>query len=51
MRQLKKRFGEIPATISYQVEGLVLEDLETLTEDIFDFNSLADLESWLQERC
>ncbi|WP_375341348.1 hypothetical protein [Okeania sp. SIO2C2] len=24
--------------------------MESLTEDILDFNSLEDLESWLQER-
>ncbi len=50
IRLLKKRFGEIPGTITTQVEGLLLEDLESLTEDILDFNSLEDLESWLKER-
>ncbi|NER38029.1 MAG: Rpn family recombination-promoting nuclease/putative transposase [Oscillatoria sp. SIO1A7] len=50
MRQLKKRFGEIPEILSSQVENLLLEDLESLTEDIFDFNSLEDLSVWLQER-
>ncbi|MGB3513119.1 MAG: DUF4351 domain-containing protein [Microcoleaceae cyanobacterium] len=50
MRQLKTRFGEIPATISSKIEDLVLSDLENLTEDIFEFNSLADLENWLKER-
>ncbi len=49
MRLLKKRFGEIPATITNQIENLVLEDLEILTEDILDFNSLEDLQIWLQE--
>ncbi|MEQ9549011.1 MAG: Rpn family recombination-promoting nuclease/putative transposase [Coleofasciculus sp. G3-WIS-01] len=47
MRLLKKRFGEIPAAVSTQVEDLSLSELETLTEDIFDFNSLEDLSSWL----
>ncbi|MDY6803222.1 MAG: Rpn family recombination-promoting nuclease/putative transposase [Cyanobacteriota bacterium] len=47
MRQLKKRFGEISAEVSGVVEGLSLEDLEALTEDIFDFNSLEDLSNWL----
>nr|WP_287525111.1 DUF4351 domain-containing protein [Okeania sp. SIO2C2] len=32
------------------MEDLLLSDLESLTEDILDFNSLEDLESWLQER-
>ncbi|NER06194.1 MAG: Rpn family recombination-promoting nuclease/putative transposase [Okeania sp. SIO3C4] len=49
MRLLKKRFGEIPATISNQIENLVLEYLEILTEDILDFNSLENLEIWLEE--
>ncbi|NES76264.1 MULTISPECIES: Rpn family recombination-promoting nuclease/putative transposase [unclassified Okeania] len=49
MRLLKKRFGEIPETINNQIEDLLLSDLESLTEDILDFNSLEDLESWLEE--
>ncbi|NEP77244.1 MAG: Rpn family recombination-promoting nuclease/putative transposase [Okeania sp. SIO3B3] len=50
MRLLKKRFGNIPDEINNQIEDLLLSDLESLTEDILDFNSLEDLESWLQER-
>ncbi|WP_366557670.1 DUF4351 domain-containing protein [Okeania sp. SIO1I7] len=50
MRLLKKRFGEIPATIINQIEDLVLDDLESLTEDILDFNSLEDLQIWLEKR-
>ncbi|EDX74413.1 conserved hypothetical protein [Coleofasciculus chthonoplastes PCC 7420] len=50
MRQLKKRFGDIPAKLSRQIEDLSLEDLESLGEDFLDFNSLADLSSWLEER-
>ncbi|MEQ8958314.1 MAG: Rpn family recombination-promoting nuclease/putative transposase [Coleofasciculus sp. C2-GNP5-27] len=50
MRQLKKRFGDIPATLSRKIEDLSLEDLESLGEDFLDFNSLADLSSWLEER-
>ncbi|NES73530.1 MAG: DUF4351 domain-containing protein [Okeania sp. SIO2D1] len=49
MRLLKKRFGEIPETINNQIEDLLLSDLESLTEDILDFNSLEDLESWFYE--
>ncbi|MEQ8539378.1 MAG: Rpn family recombination-promoting nuclease/putative transposase [Coleofasciculus sp. D1-CHI-01] len=48
MRLLKKRFGEIPLLISSQIESLALDDLERLTEDIFDLNSLQDLEKWLE---
>jgi len=50
MRQLKKRFGDIPATINSQVEDLSIEELERLGEDIFDFNSWEDLSSWLEVR-
>lgn len=47
MRQISKRFGEIPPSISSQVTQLSLADLESLTEAIFDFQSLRDLENWL----
>lgn len=50
MRQLKKRFGDSPATINSQVEDLSIEELERLGEDIFDFNSWEDLSSWLEAR-
>ena len=49
-RLLKKRFGEIPANISNQIENLSLKNLENLGEDLLDFNSLADLEQWLNSR-
>ncbi|NES18680.1 MAG: Rpn family recombination-promoting nuclease/putative transposase [Symploca sp. SIO3E6] len=47
-RLVKKRLGEIPGTISNQVANLPLESLESLTEDILNFNSLEDLENWLK---
>ncbi|MEM1169229.1 MAG: Rpn family recombination-promoting nuclease/putative transposase [Cyanobacteria bacterium P01_H01_bin.35] len=47
MRLLKKRFPDIPTTITSQIENLPIEDLESLGEDLLDFNSLEDLESWL----
>ena len=50
MRLLKKRFGEIPVAITRRVEDLSLEKLESLTENIFDFESLQDVESWLEGR-
>ena len=48
MRQLKKRFGEIPEVTRDQIQDLSLEDLEKLGEDFLDFNSLEDLETWLE---
>lgn len=50
LRQLHKRFGDLPVTIHHQVGNLSLEQLETLTEEIFDFKSLADLTNWLEEQ-
>ena len=51
MRLLQKRFGEIPATISSKIENLPLGNLESLTEEIFEFESLSDLEVWLSDNC
>ncbi|NES75009.1 MULTISPECIES: Rpn family recombination-promoting nuclease/putative transposase [Okeania] len=50
MRQLKKRFGEIPEAIISQIEDLSVENLDDLGEDFLDFNSLEDLLNWLQDR-
>ena len=47
-RLLKKRFGDITLTISSQIDNLTLSNLERLTEDIFDFDALEDLENWLK---
>jgi predicted transposase/invertase (TIGR01784 family) len=49
-RLLQKRFGEIPATISNKIENLPLGNLENLTEEILDFESLSDLAVWLEHR-
>ena len=48
-RQLKKRFGEIPATISSRIEDLRLSHLEQLTEDIFELENWQDLSHWLEK--
>lgn len=50
MRLLKKRFPDIPNTINSKIENLPIEDLESLGEDLLDFNSMEDLESWLNSR-
>jgi molybdopterin-guanine dinucleotide biosynthesis protein A len=50
MRQMKKRFGEIPLPITNQIQTLDLENLEKLGEDFLDFNSLEDLENWLERQ-
>jgi len=50
MRLLKKRFQDIPSSITSQIENLPLEDLQSLGEDLSDFNSLEAVESWLNSR-
>lgn len=50
MRLLKKRFGEISEVIISQIENLSVQNLENLAEDLLDFNSLSDLERWLERR-
>ncbi|WP_366557897.1 DUF4351 domain-containing protein [Okeania sp. SIO1I7] len=45
-----QRFGEVSEDISSQIEGLPLADVEDLVKAFLSFNSLQDLESWLQER-
>jgi len=44
---LKKRFPDISTATTSQVENLLIEDMESLEENLLDFNSLEDLESWL----
>ena len=45
-----QRFGEVSEGISSQIEGLPLADVEDLVKVFLSFNSLVDLENWLQER-
>ncbi|NER07324.1 MAG: Rpn family recombination-promoting nuclease/putative transposase [Okeania sp. SIO3C4] len=47
---ITQRFGEVSETINSQIEGLPLADVEDLVKVFLSFNSLTDLESWLQER-
>ncbi|NES65708.1 MAG: DUF4351 domain-containing protein, partial [Okeania sp. SIO2D1] len=51
MRLLKKRFGELETeeTIS-KIENLTIEELENLGEYFLDFNSITDLENWLNRQ-
>ncbi|MDY7006940.1 MAG: Rpn family recombination-promoting nuclease/putative transposase [Cyanobacteriota bacterium] len=47
---ITQRFGEVSKEINSQIENLDLANLEDLVKVFLSFNSLADLESWLQER-
>ena len=47
LRLLRRRFGEIPQNLSEQIRELSVEQIENLAEALLDFESLADLVSWL----
>lgn len=46
-RQLERRFGELNPVIAHSLSQLSSDDLASLAEAIFDFSTLADLSSWL----
>ncbi len=50
IRLLKKRFGEVPENLKNQLSDLSLEELENLSEDIFDFTNFEDVSNWLANR-
>jgi predicted transposase YdaD len=49
LRQLTRRFGELPAELSTQVEALSLPQLEALADALLDFSELTDLVDLLQK--
>jgi heme oxygenase len=48
-RHIKRRFGDIDASLFEQVRNLSAEQLEDLGEELLDFSEVADLELWLNE--
>jgi predicted transposase YdaD len=50
LRQLARRLrlDSVPDSCRTQIEQLSLPQLETLSEALLDFQTLADLETWLQ---
>ncbi|MDG2992182.1 Rpn family recombination-promoting nuclease/putative transposase [Candidatus Synechococcus calcipolaris G9] len=50
LRQLTRRVGPIPNTFVTQINALSLNELESLGEDLLDFQHLHDLEMWLGSR-
>ena len=50
LRLLKRRVGELPEVVQTQIEGLAIEAIVQLGEDLLDFTELADLERWLTEQ-
>jgi predicted transposase/invertase (TIGR01784 family) len=48
LRQLNRRIGRVPSKLECAVQGLTLEQIETLSEALLDFSDEADLSNWLQ---
>lgn len=46
-RLLQRKLGNIEPTISEQIAKLETNKLEELAEAILDFNSISDLQGWL----
>lgn len=46
-RLMKRRFGEVVDNLKFQLQGLSVEQLELLGESLFDFNSIEDVNKWL----
>uniref|UniRef100_B8HZ02 DUF4351 domain-containing protein n=1 Tax=Cyanothece sp. (strain PCC 7425 / ATCC 29141) TaxID=395961 RepID=B8HZ02_CYAP4 len=50
LRQLNRKLGSLPDPERLQIEALTTPQLETLAEDLLDFNSLSDLQAWLTQQ-
>jgi predicted transposase YdaD len=50
LRQLICKLGNIPAELPARINSLSIEQLESLSEALFDFNAIADLENWLDNQ-
>ena len=50
LRQLGRRFGEIPESSRKKIQTLALENLEDLSEALLDFEETRDLQNWLEQK-
>ena len=48
LRQLTRRFGELPQVVRDHIEALPLATLESLGDALLDFGELANLQAWLE---
>jgi len=49
LRQLSRQLGELPDTVKTLVNQLSLEKLEFLSEELFEFQSVDDFITWLNQ--
>ena len=50
LRLLKRRFGELGLSVIEQIQGLSIDELESLGDVLLDFSKVGDLEVWLREK-
>jgi predicted transposase YdaD len=49
IRQLTRKLGNVSPNLLTKIEALPLNRVESLGEDLLDFNSIDDLETWLSQ--
>ncbi|MGO8673891.1 MAG: DUF4351 domain-containing protein [Capsulimonadaceae bacterium] len=49
-RLLARHIGELPPSVAARVDTLTSDQLEELSEAMFDLNSYADVEAWLSRQ-
>jgi predicted transposase YdaD len=49
LRQLTRCVGKLPKKVKLRIDRLSLDDLEKLGDAFLDFESIADLEVWLDQ--
>jgi hypothetical protein len=47
IRLIQRKLGTINSDLQSQVKALNIDDLEQLAEDLFEMNSIEDLQKWL----
>jgi Domain of unknown function (DUF4351) len=50
LRQLNKKLGEVPIELQEQIRSFSIAQLETLFDDLLDFETINDLADWLHEK-
>ncbi len=50
LRMLNKKLGEVPIELQEKIRGFSIEELETLFDDLLDFETINDLADWLHEK-
>ena len=49
LRQLNRRFGNLPDRLTHSIQNLTIPQIESLAEQLLDFTAITDLENWLKQ--